>query len=1532
MHGQVLVGERFNGGGCAVSPRAVLTARHVIRDRKDARLGFRLPTGRTVEVIRTEDDEQLDIAVLHLAEDVDATYVTTAVVGDEWRVLRPPPAGNDPELSGTVTSAARRIKNAQGHEVEVVQLLVDEDMREFSGYSGSAVVLPASGGVAAILVEQVHWRTKTAGRKPAASNVLYAVPVRTALARFGLTGVISVSAGLPLDTPIANLMDAALGSAQEPVPFGGRSAELADLTDWLRDPLANGRLLVTAAAGRGKSSLLIRWVDSLSRSAEWADGLSVVFVPISIAFEVATQDVVYRALVSRVARAYRTPVVVSGRGAEELRDELARLLHVRPPSGRLLIVVDGLDEAVGWDPGPHFLPHDLADGVRVVLSARHTADRPTARDWRDRIGWRRARTLELSGLTEEGVRDVLARQPGLRDGLPDPQGVAAELHRVSDGEPVVLRLYVDEMTELLQEKGRIPEPAALRSVERGLTAYFTRWWSDQEVQWRSGTGPPSADVGALLDTLAMAHGPLTRGEAAQVMRRLSDASPPHMSTGDRLDQALVALRRFLTRREGDHALMLAHPRYAAERQRRLREDDDFTRVDRAYLTWARESLRDVRKGRATADGIPAYLVRHLGQHLDRSGATERGLLLSLGSSEWRLAWDTKAEEVHGHLPDVQRALDGLTADTRREIPHRTGTLPVAAALGVAASRADTSAQADCLSPELAVELVRWGIWSESRAIGYVRGRVSDEERATAVGLLIPVLNNTRRAEIDALLDSARPAANLEFAEALSAYTVHLARTASPSEAVRVAEHQVEPPTSYSAGGRRRTYEEAYALVGLVSQMDDDLAVETCRKAVERIHELGGSRPDLLRRLTATVPSHQAARITAALGYRDPEQAAAHWLLGDRALGSGRLHEVDLLAGAVTVTAPWLSDRVRAERLSGMLDDPPDSMWLWAEVLKEVADHLTPELCRRVRSMAPSPTPSDQCRVYAALSRNSCPPDEHRQIVDFLTAHAETALNGGASDARRTLTDMARGGLGGLALRIIGRAEDRDRFWGALEAVAPALGEELIPEALRVATTEADAGRPLGLRAVLARWAGFGVHAAQAALAATYRPHLTETSVEALRASLATEPPVRGWTDTLRALENGALRFAALAGICTRFPVPPAEVRQLTAPLPSWMRDAARRTACAAMSRELDQDTVSQLISDYGQEHEDWQTPGTGRVFHDYFAPLIETAGPSAALACAERNGSPFAMACALSAAGPELSPTLMFQIKADARRQLANASVHGSRTKSAWRAANILTALLSSVPTSEADRLWDEVERCLHGEKAEHPSNLAWAAQLFHHVPEGLRDRAWDLLLPRGFAEGASAYPDDGDRDSIPVGWTTDVSALIDAFDHDRLAVLAETAERRVDSAGDRDELRAAIAVRSARLGDMDQALHMLGRCGWEPVCAAAAMDIAGEMRPESLREWIPAVLNRFSRAGYPALKAAVLASSSALQASMPLSTAAEVTSRWLAERQWLHRRELAAEAIGLAPMLLRLTEDGDALLAALRGDTSLKALRGLLV
>ncbi|WP_369250291.1 trypsin-like peptidase domain-containing protein [Streptomyces sp. R41] len=1529
MHGRVLVGARDRGGGCAVTARAVLTARHVVRGHDTAELAFALPTGRTVEVVRTEDDEQLDVAVLHLAEDVEPSSLSTATEGAVWRVRAAPhtPRGNDPGLTGIVDFAATEITNDRGYGLHVLQLRVQQDLGSFKGYSGSAVVIPGSGGVAGILVEQVPLRTRTTvGQERPASNVLYAVPVDTVVARFRLTGTVRVSARLPLETPIGNLVEATLGSADEPVPFGGRSAELAELTDWLWDASADRRLLVTATAGRGKSSLLIRWIDSLVGSP----ALSVVFVPISIAFDIATEDVVHRALVARVARAYRVPVAVSGRGADELREELADLLRRPPPSGRLLVVVDGLDEAVGWDPGPHFLPHELAEDVRVVLSARHTADRPTAHDWRERLGWRRARTLDVPALSVEGVREVLAHQPDLRAALPDLSGLAAELHRLSDGEPVVLRLYVDELAELLQEKGQVPDLSSLRSVERGLTAYFERWWADQEVQWRSGLGPPSSDVGALLDTLALACGPLTRGDALQVMRHLSPPQNRRTPMGDRLDRSLVALRRFLTRREGDRALVLGHPRYASTRQRRLREDGEFARVEDAYLTWAQETFRDVRKGRLAADDIPAYLVKHLGQHLDRAGAVRPELLVPLGSTEWRRAWDSTSEDVHGHLPDVRRAMSGLTAEARRGTVRRRRAFPVAAALGVAASRANTSVQAACLSPALAAELVRWNVWSESRAIGYVLGLQSPVERATGVGVLIPVLRTTGRAEIDGLLDSARPAHDLEFAEALAAYVVHLARISSPDEAVRVAEHQIVPDTGTIYAGSRRTYEEAYALISLVPHLDGDLAARACRKAVERLDRLG-SGEELLRVLTASVPLDRAVRLAAALGHQDPEHAVVHWMTRGKALSPDQYENVARFPDVVAITAPWLPDSIRAERLSGALDDVIRDFdpVLWPDVLGRMAPHLTPDLCRRAQHMASSLSAPDRCRVYAALSRGPFPAHERQQIVEFLDGHAETALFGGSNHFRDAMAAMTQGGLGRLVLRII-RARDRQGdALSVLEAVAPALEEELIPEALRLAMADSSAGDSSGLRAVVARWASFGPSAASDALAETYRTRLSVTDDDALALSLTPEPPDGGWDSALRELAGEELRFAVLAGMCARLPMTPTGAMRLAKTLPpSWLRDKARRVAGTALAHGIDEVALSRLIDDCAGEDLDLDKE---RLTHAYFVRLARSVTPAAAVAFAQRGGSHSLLACALSAAGPDLPSSAVSLTMAAARRR-AHAAEYRDRTKEgAWSAANLLVALLPSVSAPEADRLWEEVETYLDGQQAEMPWNLSRATQLFHHVPDRFRARAWSLLLPPGFAEGETSFSQGSRPGDVPVGWASRVAELIDAFDRHHLDVLAGTVERQAGSSGERDSLRAAIAVRKAHLGDIPEALDGIHDCGWAPSSAHAAMEIADGMAPEFLGEWINAVLRRFSGTRSNELRAAVLASSSPLQVSVPVPVAAEIAGRWLTDGRWRRRSELVADVIGLAPLLLRLDETGENLRAAVRGDASLKALRKLL-
>lgn len=182
--GRVLVAAKDRGAGFALSPGLVVTASHVIRGYPDKLLAYVPEGGEAVTVTRVQVDTAHDTAVLWL--DTDAgEYLTTAPAVREgrWRVQSPPPGSNDPELTGTVTAPRMQIRNAAGQQAEVVQLEVDEQLGDYRGYSGSAV-LDSLGNVIAVLVEQKLLRiTGALGERMAASNVLYGVPIQGGLFR-----------------------------------------------------------------------------------------------------------------------------------------------------------------------------------------------------------------------------------------------------------------------------------------------------------------------------------------------------------------------------------------------------------------------------------------------------------------------------------------------------------------------------------------------------------------------------------------------------------------------------------------------------------------------------------------------------------------------------------------------------------------------------------------------------------------------------------------------------------------------------------------------------------------------------------------------------------------------------------------------------------------------------------------------------------------------------------------------------------------------------------------------------------------------------------------------------------------------------------------------------------------------------------------------------------------------------------------------------------------------------------------------------
>lgn len=196
--GRVLVDSRDGGSGFALAPQVVVTANHVVRGHKAQSLTFSLPGGLRVGVEQMDGDPTLDVAVLRLVGAVpEVLAVGQPAEGARWRV-ETQPRGSDPVLTGTIDATRRRLVNAQGYEVEVLQLRVDQQLGDYRGYSGGAVTaLRPRGAVVGVLVEQLNWRLRgPPGRLQPVANVLYAIPIQQVLARFGLTGI-SVARPVP---------------------------------------------------------------------------------------------------------------------------------------------------------------------------------------------------------------------------------------------------------------------------------------------------------------------------------------------------------------------------------------------------------------------------------------------------------------------------------------------------------------------------------------------------------------------------------------------------------------------------------------------------------------------------------------------------------------------------------------------------------------------------------------------------------------------------------------------------------------------------------------------------------------------------------------------------------------------------------------------------------------------------------------------------------------------------------------------------------------------------------------------------------------------------------------------------------------------------------------------------------------------------------------------------------------------------------------------------------------------------------------
>ena len=149
-------------------------------------------------------------------------------------------------------------------------------------------------------------------------------------------------------------------------------------------------MLVTAPAGRGKSALLVQWMKGLqSGGVVGPDGWQLAFMPISIRVGTNRPEVFYKGLAYRLAEIKgEAPSAIPD--ANSFRYEVRRLLdQIANSNQRVLVVIDGLDEALHDTFKTDCIPKVLPSTLRILLSARWEVGDIDSRGWLRRLEWDR---------------------------------------------------------------------------------------------------------------------------------------------------------------------------------------------------------------------------------------------------------------------------------------------------------------------------------------------------------------------------------------------------------------------------------------------------------------------------------------------------------------------------------------------------------------------------------------------------------------------------------------------------------------------------------------------------------------------------------------------------------------------------------------------------------------------------------------------------------------------------------------------------------------------------------------------------------------------------------------------------------------------------------------------------------------------------------------------------------------------------------------------------------------------------------------
>lgn len=539
-------------------------------------------------------------------------------------------------------------------------------------------------------------------------------------------------------TAVKNFLYNYLGDEDNPVPFGGRDDAVAQLEQWRIRKDAQ-RMLLTAPAGRGKSALLVRWSTFLQKKQD----LAVVFIPISIRFNTNQENDTFSLLATRLAHLYgkELPANWGNFSPSAWRRLVADYLQEPLPDGRdLLLIMDGLDEAP-WQPGADLFPHQLPEQVRLVISARYRGGEESGPGpWLRQLGWDRfpqkTSTMELEALTQTGVRDVLEKMGCPLDGLGRNVDILAELHRLSEGDPLLVELYVKDLWQRRAEAIRL-QPEDLRDIQPGYKGYFKKWWEEQEKLWGQNDPLEKGLVIDVLDALAIALGPLS-------LIDLRDLLPKQVSSRD-VRRALHPLQRFVIGDGKKQGYVFSHPKLGIYFRDELEKDEQAIWQER-FLSWGIQTLEDLRTQRMLPSKVSQYLMVYFGQHFEEAfhqNWEDRETLiqqfLQLVTWEWMQVSFVSTGTYKDFLQDIHRVWTCLQLTNTSLTQSNLNALYLGQEMLCAFCIASINSLVTNIPEKLLVALLHFGYWTENQTIAYIFQQPDIKKRAEALAMVTPYL-------------------------------------------------------------------------------------------------------------------------------------------------------------------------------------------------------------------------------------------------------------------------------------------------------------------------------------------------------------------------------------------------------------------------------------------------------------------------------------------------------------------------------------------------------------------------------------------------------------------------------------------------------------------------------------------------------------------------------------------------------------------------------------------------------------------------